>query len=58
VKLSSLQSTSGCVEPTGNDGERGEFSGVLDAVATMPHIGQPGFGAKAMVNEAMGEDKV
>jgi hypothetical protein len=48
VKLSSRQRTSGCVEPGGNDGERGEFGGACDAVATMPHIGQPLFGANAM----------
>jgi len=43
------------VEPTGKDGERGEFEGEWDAVATMPHIGQPGFGAKAMMRMNVGE---
>src|ERR1700727_620598 len=35
VKLSSRQSTSGWVEPTGNDGERGEFGVAWNAVATI-----------------------
>lgn len=49
VKLSSRQSTSGCVEPGGNLGVRGEFGMICEAVATILHIGQPAFGA----NEAM-----
>lgn len=49
VKLSSRQRTSGCVEPGGKEGERGELGVICDAVATIPHIGQPAFGA----NEAM-----
>ena len=48
MKLSSLHKTSGCVEPAGNEGDLGECDGACIAVATMPHIGQPGLGAKAM----------
>jgi hypothetical protein len=55
VKFSSRQSTSGCVEPTGKDGLRGEFEGVWRAAETMPHIGQPGFGANAMMDD-VGDD--
>jgi hypothetical protein len=54
VKLSSRQRTSGWVEPAGKDGERGEFGVAWDAVATMPHIGQPGFDAKAMKRKEQG----
>lgn len=49
VKLSSRHRISGAFEPAGNDGERGECAGVCIADATMLHIGQPGFCAKAMV---------
>lgn len=53
VKLSSRQRTSGWVDPTGNDGERGEFEGAWRAVVTMPHIGHPGLGANAIVEGEM-----
>lgn len=46
VKLSSRHRTSGAFDPGGKEGERGECEGVCIAVATMPHIGQPGFGEK------------
>ena len=49
VKLSSRQRTSACVEPGGNFGVRGELGVVCEAVETMLHMGQPGFG----VNEAI-----
>lgn len=48
VKLSSRHNISGCFDPAGNVGERGECEGVCSAEATMPHIGQPVLGAKAM----------
>jgi len=47
--LSSRHRTSGCVEPGGNDGERGEFGVICEADAIMPHIGQPAFGANAAI---------
>ena len=50
VKLSSRQRTSGWVEPAGNEGLRGEFGVVWEAVATMPHIGQPALGAKEAIS--------
>lgn len=52
VKLSSLHKTSGCVEPAGNEGDLGEWDGACIAVATMPHIGQPGFGEKDIISVA------
>lgn len=48
VRLSSRHSTSGALEPGGNEGERGVWAGVWIAEATIPHNGQPGFGAKDM----------
>ena len=50
VKLSSRHRISGAFEPAGKDGDRGECAGVCTAVATMLHIGQPGFGAKDMAD--------
>ena len=49
VRLSSRQRTSGCVEPGGNFGDRGEFGIVCEAVATMLHIGQPAFGVNRAI---------
>jgi len=49
VKLSSRQRTSACVEPGGKIGVRDEFGVVCEAVATMPHIGHPAFGAKEAI---------
>lgn len=48
VKLSSLQRIS-CLpeEPVGDEGERAE----AEAAETMPHMGQPGLCAKAMMEE-------
>lgn len=48
MKLSSRHKTSGCVDPCGKDGLRGEFGVVWLADETMPHIGQPSFGEKAI----------
>jgi hypothetical protein len=53
VKLSSRHKTSGCVEPGGNEGERGELGVAWDAADTMLHIGQPSLGAKAMSDGEM-----
>jgi hypothetical protein len=50
VKLSSRQRTSAWVEPGGKEGERGEFGAVWDAVATMPHIGQPALGENEAIS--------
>lgn len=45
VKLSSRQTTSGCVDPAGKDGARGELVEPWVAVEMIPHIGHPGLGA-------------
>lgn len=37
------------MEPTGNEGERGELEGACEAVATIEHIGHPGFAAKEVI---------
>ena len=55
VKLSSRQRTSACVEPGGKEGERGELGVMWEAVATMPHIGQPAFGVKEAIVDDDGE---
>lgn len=44
MKLSSRQRTSGCVEPAGKDGERGELGVAWDAEETILQRGHPGLG--------------
>lgn len=49
VKLSSRHRISGALEPPGEEGEEKPVcAGAWTADATMPHIGQPDFGEKAM----------
>ncbi len=55
VKLSSLQRMSGCLGPL-VEGEAGEPTAAAVAAETMLHIGQPGFGAKAMAGRFVALD--
>lgn len=46
------------MEPTGNEGVRGELDVACDAVATMEHIGHPDFGANEAMMMGVGEESV
>lgn len=60
VKLSSCHRISGCFPEAEDDEELGLVVGLWgwEAEETMPHIGQPGLGAKAMKNQLRGRKGV